>query len=177
MMTCDAVAAMLEKTLIHERDPQWAREAARHAADCPSCSRLLEMHLLEERLTELSAVEPSSLLLENVMSRILQREPLSAISSRGFSYDLIKYSAMFVGGQLLAVAYTFPSAGQSWFSNLWSLPGLFRTVGISAYLSQHPLWAMHLAGLAALMIVLGLALPDLRSGRASEGGYRQPDLS
>ena len=85
---------------------------------------------------------------------------VSAVSSQGFSYDLIKYSAMFVGGQLLAAAYVFPSAGQSWLSNLRLAPGLSRTVGISAYLSQHPLWAMHLAGLAALMIVLGLALPD-----------------
>jgi hypothetical protein len=159
-MTCEAVAAMLEKSLIHERDPHWAHEAARHAGGCPACSRLLELHQIEERLTELSAVEPSSRLLENVMSRISQGEPVSAVSSQGFSSDLIKYSAMFVGGQLLTAAYLFPSAGQSWLSNLWSAPGLFRAVGISAYLCQHPLWAMHLAGLAAVMIVLGLALPD-----------------
>jgi hypothetical protein len=159
-MTCDAVAAMLEKTLIHERDPRWAQEAARHAEGCPSCSRLLELHLLEERLTELSAVEPSRLLLENVMRRIAQLKPVSAVSSQGFPYDLIKHSAMFVGGQLLALAYLLPSAGESWLSNLRLAPGLSRTVGISAYLSQHPLWAMHLAGLAALMIVVGLVLPD-----------------
>jgi hypothetical protein len=158
-MTCDAVAAMLERTLIHERDPRWFREVARHAEGCPSCARLMEMHQLEERLTELAAAEPSGLLLQNVMSRISQRERISAVSSQGSSYNLIKYSAMFVGGQLLAVAYVFPAAGQSWLSNLWSAPGLFRAVGISAYLGQHPLWAMHLAGIAALMIVLGLALP------------------
>jgi hypothetical protein len=159
-MKCDAVAAMLEKTLIHERDPRWFHEAARHAAGCPSCARLLEVHRLEERLTELSAVEPSGLLLENVMSRISQRGPVSAGSSQGFSYEIFKYAAIYVGAQLLAFSYVFPSAGQTWLSNLWSTPGLFRAVGIAAYLGQHPLWAMHLAGLAALMIVLGLALPD-----------------
>jgi hypothetical protein len=160
-MTCDAVAAMLEKTLIHDRDPRWFHEAARHAEGCPSCSRLLELHQIEERLTELSSVEPSTLLLENVMSLISQRKPVSAGSSQGFSYEIFKYAAIYLGAQLLAISYLVPSAGQSWLSNLWSAPGLVRTVGISAYFSQHPLWAIHMAGLAALMIVLGLALADL----------------
>jgi hypothetical protein len=44
----------------------------------------------------------------------------------------------------------FPVAGESWLSNLWSAPELVRTIGISAYLSQHYLWAIHLAGIAAL---------------------------
>jgi hypothetical protein len=159
-MKCDAIAATLKKTLVHERDPLWFHEAARHAAGCPACSRLLELHQTEERLTKLPAVEPSILFLETVMSRITQRGPVDTRSSRRPSYELFKYTAMYFGAQLLAVAYIFPSAGSSWLSNLWAAPGLFRTVGISAYLGQHPLWAMHLAGLAALMIVIGLAVPE-----------------
>jgi hypothetical protein len=159
-MKCDAIAAMLTNTLIHERDPRSFQEAARHAAGCPACSRLLELHQTEERLTKLPAVEPSILLLETVMSRITQRGPVATRSSRRPSYELFKYAAMYVGAQLLAVAYLFPSTGNSRLSNLWAAPGLFRTVGISAYLGQHPLWAMHLAGFAAMMIVIGLAVPE-----------------
>jgi hypothetical protein len=159
-MNCDELAATLEKTLIHERDPRWFHEARRHAEGCPSCARLLELHQVEERLTELSAVEPSSLFLETVMSRISQRGPVAVRSSRGFSYELFQHAAISVGALLLSAAYMFPAAGKSWLSNLWSAPGLFRTVGISAYLSQHPLWAIHLAGIAALIIVLGLAVPE-----------------
>jgi hypothetical protein len=159
-MKCDAVAAMLDKTLLRERDPRWFDEAARHAAGCPSCSRLLEQHWTEERLADLPAVEPSSRLLETVMSRITQREPVSVLSSQGFSYELFKYAAIYVGALLLAAAYMFPPAGKSWLSNLWSAPGLSRTFGISTYFSQHPLWAIYLAGIAALLIVLGLAVPE-----------------
>jgi hypothetical protein len=159
-MKCDAIADTLKKTLIHERDPRWFHEAARHAAGCPSCARLLGLHQTEERLTKLPAVEPSRQLLETVMSRITQREPLATRSSQRPSYELFKYATIYVGAQLLAVAYMFPSTGSSWLSNLWATPGLFRTVGISAYLGQHPLWATHLAGLAALMIVMGLAVPE-----------------
>jgi hypothetical protein len=159
-MKCESVAAMLARNLIHERDASWIDEATRHAAGCPSCSRLLELHQTEERLTELSAVEPSSQLLETVMSRIAQREPVAARPPREPSYELFKYAAMYVGAQLLAAAYLFPFAGRSWLSNLWPAPGLFRPIGVSAYFSQHPFWAMHLAGIAALMIVIGLVLPD-----------------
>jgi hypothetical protein len=159
-MKCDAVAATLEKTLIHERGPRWLDEAARHAAGCPSCSRLLELHRAEDRLAQLPAIEPSSLLFETVMSRIAQLEPVAVLSSQGWSSELFKCAAIYVGGLLLAAAYMFPPAGKSWLSNLWSAPGLSRTLGFSAYLSQHPLWAIYLAGFAALMIVLGLAVPE-----------------
>jgi hypothetical protein len=159
-MKCDAVAATLEKTLFYERDPRWFAEAVRHAAGCPSCARLLELHRAEERLTELPAVEPSSRLLEAVMSRITEREPVGVLSSQGFSYELLRYAAIYVGALLLAAAYMIPPAGKSWLSNLLSAPGLSRTLGFSAYLGQHPLWAIYLAGFAALMIVLGLAVPE-----------------
>jgi len=159
-MTCDELAGTLDKTLIRERDPHWFHEARRHAEGCPSCTRLLELHHVEELLTGLSGVEPSSLLLETVMSRITQPAPIAGLFSQGFSYELVRYAAIFVGAALLAAAYLFPAAGKSWLSNLWSAPGLVRTLGISAYVSQHPFWAMQLAALAALMIVLGLAMPE-----------------
>lgn len=94
------------------------------------------------------------------MSRIARREPAAVASSRGFPYELFKYAALIVGALLLAAAYVFPAAGQSWRSNLWPAPGLIRTFGMSAYLGQHPLWAIHLAGFAALLIVLGLAVTE-----------------
>jgi hypothetical protein len=168
-MNCEEIAATLEGTLIRERDPRWLHEARRHAAGCPSCARLLELHRLEEDLTDLPAVEPSRLLLESVMDRITQRESATVPSSGRSSYELIKSAAIFVGALVLASAYMVPAAGQSWLSNFWPTPGLSRTIGFSAYLDQHPLWAIHLAGLAALMIVLGLAVQD---GPIREGAPR-----
>jgi hypothetical protein len=159
-MNCDELAATLEKTLIRERSPRWFHEAGRHADGCASCARLLELHDVEERLTELPAVEPTFLLLETVMSRISQRGPVAVQSRAGFSHELFRYTALYVGALVLAAAYMFPAAGGSWLSNPWSAPGLFRTLGFSAYLSQHPFWAIHLAGLAALMIILGLTIPE-----------------
>jgi hypothetical protein len=159
-MNCDELAATLGRTLIRDRDPRWFHEARRHAEGCPSCARLLELHRVEEHLTELSVVEPSHQLLETVMSRVTQRRPAAVPSSRGFSYESLRYAAIYIGALILAAAYLFPADGQSWLSNLWLAPGFFRTLGFSAYLSQHPLWAIYLAGLAALLIVLGLAIPE-----------------
>ena len=94
------------------------------------------------------------------MSRITQRGPRAVQSPLGFSHELFRFAAIYLGALVLAAAYLFPAAGRSWLSNAWSAPGLFRSLGISAYFSQHPLWAIHLAGLAALMIVLGLTIPE-----------------
>jgi hypothetical protein len=159
-MNCDELAATLEKTLIHERNSRWLDEARRHAEGCPACARLLELQQLEDDLTELPAVEPSELFLEAVMSRIAQRKPAAVPSSRGLSYELFRYAAIAVGALLLAGAYLVPAAGGSWLSNLRPSTGLIRSFGISAYLSQHPLWAIQLAGFAALMIIVGLAMPE-----------------
>ena len=59
-----------------------------------------------------------------------------------------------------------PAGGESWLSNLRPAPGLIRTFGLSTYLGQHPPGAIYLAGLAALIIVLGLAV--------NEGPVREP---
>ena len=75
-MNCDEIAATLEETLLYQRDPEWMREAMRHAEQCPSCARLVKLHQLELLLAELPAVSPSSRFLEGVMDRIAQPEPL-----------------------------------------------------------------------------------------------------
>ena len=82
-MNCDELAATLEKTLIHERDTSWSHHARRHAEGCPLCARLLELHHVELRLTQLPGVEASPLLLETVMSRIMQRSPRRGPSYHG----------------------------------------------------------------------------------------------
>lgn len=165
-MNCDQLAAALSSTLLRDRDPHWIDEAQRHAEGCPSCARLLEWHRVEESLAGLPAVEPSPLLLESVMSRIARLESAAVPSSRGFPYERPRYAAIFIGALVLAAAYVVPAPGQSWLSNVWPAPGLLRAHGLSAYLSQHPPWAILLAGFAALMIVFGLVVVD---GPAREG--------
>ena len=73
---------------------------------------------------------------------------------------MFKHPKMFVGALILASAYLVPGAGESWFSNLWLSPRFLHLVGLSAYLLLHPPWAMVLAGIAALLMLMGLALPD-----------------
>jgi len=167
-MNCVELGDALEGTLLRERDPQWLREARRHAEQCPACARLLQLHQLEERLTNLDAVEPSRLFLDTVMNRITAVEADAVVPSQGFSSGMFKYSTMFVGGLLMAVAYVVPSAGQSWLANLRPSVGLFHTVRISDYLAQHPPWAVLLAGVAALIIVLGLVERERQSITRSE---------
>jgi hypothetical protein len=159
-MNCEELAAALEKTLIHERDASWLLEARRHADGCPSCAQLLELHDVEASLTELPGIEPSPLLLETVMNRIAQPALVTAQASQGLANDSIRYAATFVGALVLAAAYLLPAPGASWLSNALSSPGLVRTVGFSVYFSQHPLWAIHLAALAALVILLAMAIPE-----------------
>jgi hypothetical protein len=159
-MNCDELAAVLEKTLLHERDSRWIHEARNHAEGCPVCVRLLALHHVEERLTELPGVEPSSMLLEAVMSRLAHREVVAVPASQGFSFELLRYAMISAGALLLAAAYLIPAGGRSWFSDLWSPPGLVGTFGVSTYLGQHPFWAINLAGFAALLIVLGLAVSE-----------------
>ena len=67
---------------------------------------------------------------------------------------------IFVGALMMAAAYVVPAAGESWLTNLWPSARPLHLVGLSAYLLQHPPWAMVLAGFAALLILMGLALPD-----------------
>jgi hypothetical protein len=157
-MNCDELTATLEMTLLRERDPRWLDEARRHAEDCPSCARLLERHRLEEDLASLPAVEPSGRLMKNVMSRVARRRPAAAPTSRGSAREWSRYAVVAAGALLLAAAYLVPAAGESWLSNLQ--PGPIRTIGMPAYLGQHPPWAIHLAGLAALLIAAGLAIAE-----------------
>ena len=73
---------------------------------------------------------------------------------------MFKYPTMFVGALILASAYLVPGAGQSWLSNLWPSARSLQLLRLSTYLLQHPPWAMVLAGFAALLILMGLALPE-----------------
>ena len=97
-MRCDEIAATLQQTLLHQRDPQWVREACHHAARCPECARLLELHRVEER------------------------QPVAPLSPGQFLVGLCKFPTLFVGALILASAYLVPGAGQFWFSNLLTLP-------------------------------------------------------
>ncbi len=159
-MNCAELAATLENRLLHERDSHWLLEARRHAKQCPSCARLLELHQVEEQLTGLCAVEPYGTFHENVMSRITQPEPHLLQSAQRFSPEALKKPMIVLGGLILAAAYVVPSAGESWLASLWPSAGLFRAAHLSAYLAAHPPWAVILAAVAALLVVFGLALPE-----------------
>ena len=159
-MNCAKIASTLQETLLHQRDPQWMRDAHRHAEQCSGCARLLEVHKVEESLAGLSLIEPSNDLLEAVMNRMTQPQPVAFLPARQLLVGMLKYSTMFVGALILASAYLVPGAGQSWLSNLWPSARSLHLVGLSAYLLQHPPWAIALAGFAALLILMGLALPD-----------------
>lgn len=169
-MNCQEIHARLESTLLRDRDWQWLREAMRHAEQCPSCrARLAETHLLEQRLAALPAVEPSAAFLEAVMSRIAQPTPSAVRASRGSRWGLLQPAVVCLGALGLAVAYLFPAAGQSWLSNLWSSPRLTSGTGLVGYLSQHPPWAILLAGLATLLLVAGLTASDRSPEGALDG--------
>jgi hypothetical protein len=159
-MNCAELAATLDGTLIRERDPQWLRDALRHAEQCPTCARLMELHQVEERLTELAVVEPGSAFLESVMERIARLEPVAVERSHGLSWGILRYPTMLVGAAMLAMAYLLPAAGGSWTSNLWPTESLVRTVALSAYFTHHTPWSALLAGASASMIILGLALAE-----------------
>ncbi len=159
-MNCAEIAATLQETLLHQRDSQWVREARRHAERCSGCARLLELHQVEERLAGLLAIEPSSDLLESVMNRVAQPQPVALLPARQLLLGMFKYPTMFVGALILASAYLVPGAGQSWLSNLWPSARSVHLLRLSTYLVQHPPWAMLLAGFAALLILMGLALPE-----------------
>ena len=160
-MNCHELAAYLDGTLLRQRDPQWLEEARHHAEQCPSCSQLMQLHWLEEHLTELSDTEPSEVFVQAVMSRITRPEPAVIVSSQRFGWEKLSYPMIFVGALTLVAAYVFPAAGDPWLSNLWSSGGLIRTVGMSAYLAHHPMWAVLLSEVAALLIVVGLFLPEI----------------
>jgi hypothetical protein len=161
-MNCLELAATLEGTLLRERDALWFQEARRHAEQCPSCARILELHQVEELLAGLSAVEPGRDILQAVMSRITQREPASVVPAPGLRRELLKYAMVLMGAWMMAAASIAPAAGGSWLSSLWPPIGVVRAPGILAYLNQHPPWAVLLAGIAALLIILGLAVPERR---------------
>ncbi len=159
-MNCEELRAVLEKTLIHDRDPEWMRAAREHAEHCPTCARLLETHRVEEQLCALPAFEPSSRLLGSVMSRISRRVSQPAPSWRSSALAAIKYPAIAAGALILALATLVPPLGAPWFASLRSPSNLFAGLRMSSYVLGHPPSAILLAGLAALLLLVGLELPD-----------------
>ncbi len=163
-MNCTEIAAVLQETLLHQRDPQWVWEARRHAERCPGCARLLELHHVEERLAGLPAIEPSIDLVESVMNRVTQPQPVAIWPAGQLLLRMLKYATMVLGALILASAYLVPGAGQSWLANLWPSARSLELLRLSVYVSQHPPWAMILAAFATLLILMGLALPEPQVG-------------
>jgi hypothetical protein len=159
-MNCSELAAALENQLLHERDAGWLDAAHRHAEHCPACSRLMALHRIEEQLSGLRAIEPSDAFLETVMSRIMRPETHRVLSSSRFSLEAFKLPMVVAGALILAAASVIPSAGGSWLPNLWPSVGPIRAPLLVTYLAAHPPWAILLATIAAVFVVLGLTLPD-----------------
>jgi hypothetical protein len=132
---------------------------------------LLEVQRVEESLAGLPAVEPSAGFSDRVMRTIalLQQHPVPRSVQQGTS--AIRSVMVLAGALILGLAYILPAAGNSWLSNLLPAAVPLRSVGLSAYLAQHPPWAVFLAGLAAVLIALGLSEPERRLGNrlSSEG--------
>ncbi len=133
------------------------------------CARLMALHRLEEDLAELPAVEPSEVFIQTVMGRIMQSEPTVVLPSSYPYWETVKYSAIVVGALALITIYSMPAVGESWLLNLWAggswLTTLWpsvgpRTVGMLTYFIDHPPWVILLAGVAALLLVLGLVTPE-----------------
>lgn len=168
-MNCHDIVTILDETLLRQRNPQWLREAYRHADQCPSCARLMALHRLEEQMTELPVIEPSKDFVQSVMSRISQPEPIAIGSSRLPWWSVVKYLAIVVGALALAAVYGFMAAHESWLSNLWPVKGWLpnlrpsveptRAVETWTYFAYHP-WAMLLGVTASLLLVFGLAGPE-----------------
>jgi hypothetical protein len=159
-MNCEEIAAALEMSLIRERDPEWMRAAFEHAEQCPACARLLDAHRVEEQLCELSAFEPSGRLLESVMSRIAEHAQQPVPPWRASVLAAIKYPMVVVGALVLAVATLVPPPGATWLENLRWPGGLVAGLRMSSYILEHPPSAILLAGLAAILLLVGLELPD-----------------
>ena len=76
-MNCAELAATLENAASRAQTRTGVKRLANMRSDVLRCARLLELHQIEEQLTGLFAIEPSSALLENVMSRITQPGPVA----------------------------------------------------------------------------------------------------
>ncbi len=159
-MNCAEVAAMLQQTLLQERDPERVREAIGHAKDCPRCAPLVKLHRLEVLLAELPAVSPSSGFAAGVMARIAQAEIQEPKLGQESALAMLGYALATLGALMLAVAYLVPAGGSSFLNNLMPQMGLVRSMGMMAYLAGRSPGAVALSVLATLSILLGLALAE-----------------
>ena len=134
IMNCAEIASTLQETLLHQRDSRWVREARRHAERCPGCARLLELHKVEESLAGLLGIEPASDLVESVMSRVMQPQPVVFSPLRQLLVGTFKNAAMFVGALVLATR--LPCSGSRSILALESLavgsiPSVAHSLGVS----------------------------------------------
>jgi hypothetical protein len=178
-MNCAEIATILDKTLLRQRDPQWLQDALRHAKQCPACAKLMELHRVEERLVQLSGIEPSADFSWTIMERVALPQDVAVVPVPWFSGETLRHSTVLVGALMLVVAYISPGADESLSklcpsvgpkvavgSDAWSVSVTDLVVkvpapivGVPAYFTRHPLWAILLAGFASLLIVLGLCTP------------------
>jgi hypothetical protein len=164
-MNCADVASYLKSTLFHERDPRWVREAHDHAKQCKSCAQLLDLHLIEQRLAELSTIEPDRHSLENVMVRISKLEPVAKASSTRMGSDVSTYLLLLVGAVLLVAAYIGQIDDTRWWSELLPHVEFVRAVQLSTFFNLVSLWSMFLYSVGAFLLVIGFSLPELQVSR------------
>jgi hypothetical protein len=164
-MNCAELADYLKSKLLHERNPRWVREAHDHAKQCESCAQLLDLHLIEQRLAELSTIEPDRHFLENVMVRISKVEPVVKASSTRMRSEVSTYLLLLVGAVFLVAAYIGQIDDSRWWSELLPNVEFVRAVRLSTFINEQPLWSMLLYGVGAFLLVIGCSLPELQVSR------------
>lgn len=159
-MNCSEIAARLQTKLLHEREADWLLEAQRHAAACPSCSRLMELHRVEKQLAGLHEVASSGPFVENVMSRVHELQPRAVARSARLPLETLRVPLIVLGALMLAAAHVVSSVGVSFSGRLGPTAGLVRIPWVFVYFATQPAWVIMLAGIAALLVWIGLVLPD-----------------
>jgi hypothetical protein len=94
------------------------------------------------------------------MNRIEQQASLPIPSWRASALGALKYSAVAAGALILAIASLAPPAGAPWTVNVRPPAGLFTGLRMSSFILDHPPSAILLTSLAALLLLVGLELPD-----------------
>jgi hypothetical protein len=164
-MNCAELASHLKATLLHERNLRWVREAHDHAKQCQSCAQLLDLHLIEQQLVELSPIEPDRHSLENVMVRISKLEPVAKASTTRMGSDVSTCLLLLVGAVSLVAAYIGQIDDTRWWSELLPNVEFVRAVQISTFFNQESLLSMFLYSVGAFLLVIGFSLPELQVSR------------
>jgi hypothetical protein len=173
MMKCEKIAEVLETTLLRDRDPAWMLAARQHAEQCPACAKLLKLHQVEESLTGLTVAEPSPAFLETVMQRAMQQKPMAVPAPCWSVGELLRYASVCVGALLLIVISYWPNASDTWQTRFDAWAASFCSFHLDLSLSKNPFvilnvfqrfselpdWAVGLASIAFVLLVLGILMP------------------